>query len=103
LGRIGGRSRSASHRSICVYDKCNENNSSYTYLDSTYVNDTGIAQNQVLTGEQYFTVKEMKVFTIKIESDSFLHHDFEIMFTSQMQMVIDSESTIEWIVKQRNR
>jgi hypothetical protein len=29
------------------------------------VNDTGINGQQVFTGEQYFTVKEIEVFTIE--------------------------------------
>jgi hypothetical protein len=47
-----------------VADNCNTNTSSYTNLGSAYVNDTGITGTTVFTGEQYFTVKEIEVFTI---------------------------------------
>jgi hypothetical protein len=46
---------------------CNQSqtcNNSYSYLLHTYGNDTGIAGNQVLTGAQYFTSKEIEVFEV---------------------------------------
>jgi hypothetical protein len=49
---------------IKVADSCNQNNSSYTNLGNGYANDTGIDGKQVFTGEQYFKVKEIEVFTI---------------------------------------
>jgi hypothetical protein len=42
---------------------CNANNSSYTILYA-YVNDTGLDEYTVFTGEQYFTVKELEVFAL---------------------------------------
>jgi hypothetical protein len=47
-----------------VADYCNQNTNSYTRLGYGYVNDTGINEYQVFTGEQYFTVKEIEVFSI---------------------------------------
>jgi hypothetical protein len=49
---------------MCVANECNANTSSYTNLGSGYVNNTGIAGNQVFTGEQSFTVQEIEVFSI---------------------------------------
>jgi hypothetical protein len=49
---------------IHVSDSCNQNASSYTRLGYGYTNDTGIAENQVFTGERHFTVKEIEVFSI---------------------------------------
>jgi hypothetical protein len=49
---------------MIVYDNCNTSNSNYTNLGGSYVNDTGIDGKLVFTGEQYFTVKEIEVFTI---------------------------------------
>jgi hypothetical protein len=50
---------------IYVSDNSNANTSSYSNLGSGYVNDTGIDGQQVLTGELYFMVKEIEVFTIE--------------------------------------
>jgi hypothetical protein len=47
-----------------VADSCDQNTRSHTYLEYGYRNDTGIASNQVFTGEQYFQVKEIEVFTV---------------------------------------
>jgi hypothetical protein len=49
-----------------VADNCNANTSSYTKLGKGYVNDTGIAGTAVFTGELYFTVKEIEVFSITL-------------------------------------
>jgi hypothetical protein len=49
---------------LTVADSCNANTNSYTNLGHAYVNDTGITGTAVFTGEQYFTVKEIEVFTI---------------------------------------
>jgi hypothetical protein len=49
---------------IYVADNCNQNTSSYTSLGVAYTNDTGIAGNQVFTGEYNFQVKEIEVFTV---------------------------------------
>jgi hypothetical protein len=49
-----------------VADNCNANNSSYTYLEKGYINDTGITGRAVFTGELNFTVKEIEVFAITL-------------------------------------
>jgi hypothetical protein len=49
---------------LYVCDKCQTSTSSYSILGSVYVNDTGIAGNQVLTGAQNFTVAEIEVFEV---------------------------------------
>jgi hypothetical protein len=49
---------------IHVADSCHQNKSSYTNLGKNYVNDTGLDGTQVFTGEQYFTVREIEVFSI---------------------------------------
>jgi hypothetical protein len=49
---------------IHVANGCNGNTSSYTCLGNAFRNDTGINSNQVFTGEQSFTVKEIEVFLI---------------------------------------
>jgi hypothetical protein len=54
------------NKDIYVADNCTANNNSYTYLGGGYVNDTGITGTTVFTGEQYFTVKEIEVFTITL-------------------------------------
>jgi hypothetical protein len=48
---------------IIVYDGCSTTNNNYTRLYS-YVNDTGLNEFTVFTGEQYFTVKEIEVFSV---------------------------------------
>jgi hypothetical protein len=48
---------------IYVCDNCAACNSSYTRLYG-YVNDTGLNDYTVFTGERYFTVKEIEVFTL---------------------------------------
>jgi hypothetical protein len=52
---------------IYVADNCNANTSNYTKFGNAYMNDTGIAGMAVFTGEQYFTVKEIEVFSITLE------------------------------------
>jgi hypothetical protein len=49
---------------LCVVDSCHQNKGSYTNLGKNYVNDTGLDGTQVFTGEQYFTVREIEVFSI---------------------------------------
>jgi hypothetical protein len=50
---------------ICVKDNCNANINSYTHLDNSYTNDTGLDGNTFFTGSQRFQVKEIKVFEIR--------------------------------------
>jgi hypothetical protein len=49
---------------IYVADCCNQNTKSHTRLGHGYVNDTGINEYQVFSGEQHFMVKEIEVFSI---------------------------------------
>jgi hypothetical protein len=49
---------------IYVADRCNENTNSYTNVGHSYKNDTGIANDQIFTGERGFQVKEIEVFAI---------------------------------------
>jgi hypothetical protein len=49
-----------------VTDEAHENTRSFTNLGKSYQNDTGLNGNQVLTGEQYFQVKEIEVFSIRL-------------------------------------
>jgi hypothetical protein len=51
---------------IHVVDRCNENTKSYTNLGTSYRNDTGLNGTEVFTGEQYFQVKEIEVFSITL-------------------------------------
>jgi hypothetical protein len=51
---------------LVVSNGCNANNGSYSALGTGYVNDTGIAGNQVFTGEPTFQVKEIEVFAIDL-------------------------------------
>jgi hypothetical protein len=53
-----------SHHCIYVANGCNGNGSNSTYLGDAYANDTGLAGNQVFTGESNFTVKEIEVFAL---------------------------------------
>jgi hypothetical protein len=48
---------------ICVYDNCSSTNGNYTDLTG-YVNDTGLNDKVVFTGEYNFTVKEIEVFEV---------------------------------------
>jgi hypothetical protein len=48
---------------ITVDDNCSTTNNNYTNL-SGYVNDVGLDDKVVFTGEQNFTVKEIEVFEI---------------------------------------
>jgi hypothetical protein len=48
---------------IRVNSNCSTTNGNYTNL-SAYVNDTGLDNCQVFTGEQHFTVKEIEVFGV---------------------------------------
>jgi hypothetical protein len=49
---------------ILVQDACNTATNNFTNLGGAYTNDTGIDGTEVFTGECYFTVKEIEVFTI---------------------------------------
>jgi hypothetical protein len=49
---------------IHVANGCNGNAGSYTNLGKAFTNVTGINGQQVFTGEQYFTVKELEVFLV---------------------------------------
>jgi hypothetical protein len=51
---------------IYVAANCNANTGSYTNLGTDYVNDTGIGNAQVFTGEKQFTVQEIEVFAISL-------------------------------------
>jgi hypothetical protein len=56
----------AGNRDMVVYDRCNESTDNFTNLGGAYVNDTGIDGEKVFTGERYFTVKEIEVFSISL-------------------------------------
>jgi hypothetical protein len=45
--------------------------SNHTNLGGADANDTGIDGKQVFTGEKYFTVKEIEVFSVSLEINSF--------------------------------
>jgi hypothetical protein len=49
---------------ISISDRCNANDRSESCPDQRYVNDTGLDGKTVLTGSQFFTVKEIEVFEI---------------------------------------
>jgi hypothetical protein len=49
---------------IYIANNCDQNTTSSTKLGVDYRNDTGIAGDQVLTGEYNFQVKEIEVFTV---------------------------------------
>jgi hypothetical protein len=49
---------------IAVFDDCNTNTRSFTWLGSCYTNNTGLADKIVLTGSDDFQVKEIEVFEI---------------------------------------
>jgi hypothetical protein len=49
---------------IYVADCCNQNAISYTNLGNSYVTNTGLSNTHVFTGQQYFSVKEIEVFSI---------------------------------------
>jgi hypothetical protein len=50
---------------IAVFDNCNANANSDTFLGSSYSNDTEQAGSIVFTGSKHFQVKEIEVFEIK--------------------------------------
>jgi hypothetical protein len=52
---------------ISLAPNCNLNASGSTNLGVAYVNETGIQNTQVFTGEQYFMMKEIEVFAISLE------------------------------------
>jgi hypothetical protein len=47
-----------------VCDQCQSSTGSYSALGTVYVNDTGLAGNEILTGAQSFTVEEIEVFEV---------------------------------------
>jgi hypothetical protein len=47
-----------------ILDQCQCSDKNFSYLDNGYVNHTGIPAREVLTGSQYFTVKEIEVFEV---------------------------------------
>jgi hypothetical protein len=49
---------------LSVSDYCNSNAKSFTNIGFGFTNRTAIDGRQVFTGEQYFTVKEIEIFTI---------------------------------------
>jgi hypothetical protein len=49
-----------------VRDNCSTSTNNWTNLGGSYVNGTGIDGKLVFTGELYFTVKEIEVFTISL-------------------------------------
>jgi hypothetical protein len=49
---------------IWVVDNCNASSHNDSYLGVAYVNDTQLDGRLVLTGSQWFTVKEIEVFEI---------------------------------------
>jgi hypothetical protein len=62
---IGGfPERGPSFWDVQVYDECNANPDSYTYLGSSYTNDTRLDNDVVFTGSKDFQVKEIEVFEI---------------------------------------
>jgi hypothetical protein len=56
----------AGNYDMLVYDNCNTATNNATWLGGSYVNGTGIDGKLVFTGELYFTVKEIEVFTISL-------------------------------------
>jgi hypothetical protein len=49
---------------IGVSDNCNANSSSFSSLDNSYANTSGLDGERVFTGSRNFTVKEIEVFEI---------------------------------------
>jgi hypothetical protein len=49
---------------FCVCEPFQTATSNYSNLGYTYINDTGIAAKEVLTGEYHFAVEEMEVFEV---------------------------------------
>jgi hypothetical protein len=49
---------------IAVFDNCNTNTDSRTFLGASYTNDTGLNDSFVFTGSYYFQIKEIEVFEI---------------------------------------
>jgi hypothetical protein len=49
---------------LYVCGQCCSCHDSYSVLGRAYINDTGIAENQVLTGSQGFTVYEIEIFEV---------------------------------------
>jgi hypothetical protein len=49
---------------IGISDNCNANTGSNIFLSLSYRNGTGVDGKAVLTGSEYFTVKDIKVIEI---------------------------------------
>jgi hypothetical protein len=50
---------------ICIHNNCNKTTQNFCgSFGITYTNDTGMDGSKVLTGSEYFTVKEIEVFEI---------------------------------------
>jgi hypothetical protein len=49
---------------LYVYGEWQSPNNCFSNLGGTYANDTGLAGNQVLTGAQYFAMKEIEIFQV---------------------------------------
>jgi hypothetical protein len=47
-----------------VCDQCQSSTNSFSHIGTGYINDTGIAGTEVLTGSYNFTVKEIEVFEV---------------------------------------
>jgi hypothetical protein len=59
-----------SHWDLVVADKCNSSTLNYTDLGGAYQNDTELDGKTVFTGESNFSVKEIEVFSIRVEITS---------------------------------
>jgi hypothetical protein len=59
-----GPSFDRSSYGLHVFNNCNANPDSYTYLDGRYDNDTGLDWHTVFTGSKNFQVREIEVFEI---------------------------------------
>jgi hypothetical protein len=54
---------------IVVCDNCSAGNANWTWFDTcAYTNGTGLNGRTFFTGKEHFTVKEIEVFKITIES-----------------------------------
>jgi hypothetical protein len=54
-----------SKNTLCIHGQFESSDSCSSNLSGkTYANNTGIAGNQVLTGGQYFVLKEVEVFQV---------------------------------------
>jgi hypothetical protein len=49
---------------LVICDQCQDSNGSWSNIGVGYMNETGIAGTEVLTGSSTFTVKEIEVFQL---------------------------------------